>query len=132
MTVKLTVRVAMAAALAGSLAGSRVSAAPVRFRIVPEIAELHALPDAKSDIAGQVHRGDIVTADSPPSGKALWVEVAPPRTMVLWVHHSYVSNGSVTASSLHVRSGPGTDYRPVGKLGRGDRVSVVHLSLIHI
>jgi hypothetical protein len=126
MTVKTALRVAIAAVLGGLPAVSRVSAEPVRLRVAREIVELHALPDEKSDIAGHVREGDIVTADTAPSRNALWIEVAPPRAMILWVHGSYVSNGLVTASSLHVRSGPGSGYRPVGELARGERVSVVH------
>lgn len=126
MTVKTAARVAMAAILAGSTAAGRVLGAPARFRVTQEIVELHALPDEKSEIAGHVRKNDIVTADATPSRNAAWIEVAPPRAMILWVHRSYVSNGVVTASSLHVRSGPGPGYRPVGKLARGEMVSVVH------
>lgn len=38
------------------------------------------------------------------------------------------SNGTVTASALNVRSGPGTNYEAIGLLYRGETVSVVAIS----
>ena len=38
------------------------------------------------------------------------------------------SKGTVTASALNVRSGPGTNYEAIGLLYRGETVSVVAIS----
>lgn len=53
-----------------------------------------------------------------------WVPVAPPDHVDLWVYGELVKDGVVTVSRLHVRGGPGINYRAVGSVKKGDRLTV--------
>jgi uncharacterized protein YgiM (DUF1202 family) len=111
--------------LAFSLVAASQSAAGGRgFRVTGDFVDLRALPDDQSEIAGLAPRGTVLRSAGDPSPGAKWVEVIPPSNVVLWVHHSHVSNGVVTGDALQIRSGPGVGYRPVGTLDRGARVNI--------
>ena len=80
------------------------------------------------DAVGKYQKGDVVTVyETKKVGTATWG-----RTDKGWVSMKYVQldadtkpvTGTITASSLNIRKGPGSSYSTVGSYKKGDKVSV--------
>lgn len=86
-------------------------------------------PSTDYEIAGKVYKGENVTYYQK-SGN--WIRIKDG-----WISVKYVdmdgssdtdtksSTGTVTASSLRIRKGPGTDYDSVGSLKKGEKVEIL-------
>lgn len=90
-------------------------------RVAAEHLNLRAAPHAEAEVVGQVARGDILTAGETQGD---WLQVVPPPTVVLWVYSELIRDGEAAASKVLVRAGPGINYRDVGQLAKGDKVTV--------
>ncbi len=83
---------------------------------------LRAAPEATSEIVGQVARGDRLALAGDPEGD--WLPVAIPDSLSVWVYGPLVRDGVVHVSRLQVRAGPGINYRVLGVLEKGRRLTV--------
>jgi uncharacterized protein YraI len=84
---------------------------------------LRACPSPDCEVVAQVSRGQVLsTLDGRENG---WIEVIPPDGTVFWVYAELVSDDVSSVDDLRVRCGPGINYRPVGKVTKGGRVSTV-------
>ena len=95
---------------------------PVSATVTAERVNLRVSPSLKSEITGQVSRGDrvgVILTDGD------WCAVNPPPDMPAWVSADYVEEGRVTADRLNVRSGPGISYGLLTRIGRGTEVEVL-------
>lgn len=90
-------------------------------RVAAEHLNLRAAPHAEAEVVGQVARGDILTAGEL---RGDWLQVVPPPTVVLWVYGELIRDGEAAVSKVLVRAGPGINYRDVGQLAKGDKVTV--------
>lgn len=80
------------------------------------------------DVVGKYQKGDVVTVyETKKVGTLTWG-----RTGKGWISMKYVQldadtkpvTGTITASSLNIRKGPGSGYSTVGSYRKGDKVSV--------
>ena len=102
-------------------AGALLSA-PLELKVVGDRVNLRARPVFDAEVVGQVSSGDsLVAPEGIPEG-AEWVKVRPPKTVDLWVFSALVNDGIVTADDTYVRCGPGQQYKPVGKVGKGFKI----------
>jgi hypothetical protein len=98
------------------------TSAPLEVKVVGDRVNLRARPLFDAEVAGQVSSGVVLGApDGIPEG-AEWVKVRPPQSVDLWIFSSLVKDGVVTADDTYVRCGPGQQYKPVGKVGKGFKV----------
>lgn len=83
-----------------------------------------------AEVVAQLNKGatvDILERKTITEGAkpAEWLRIVMPSTAKCYVSAKFVANGVVSAEAVYVRCGPGTNFRDVGKLAKGDRVSVV-------
>ena len=93
--------------------------APLELKVVGDRVNLRARPVFDAEVVGQVSSGDSLLAPEGIPEGAEWVKVRPPKTVDLWVFSALVNDGVVTADDTYVRCGPGQQYKPVGKVGKG-------------
>ncbi len=104
------------------LCAEAVTSAPLEVKVVGDRVNLRARPLFDAEVAGQVSSDVILLApDGIPDG-AEWVKVRPPQSVDLWIFSALVKDGIVTADDTYVRCGPGQQYKPVGKVGKGFKV----------
>jgi uncharacterized protein YgiM (DUF1202 family) len=94
---------------------------------------LRARPSRTAEVMGQLKKGDQVTVLETKSvvetGKTQeWTRVTLPSTAKCYVLSKLIAEGKVTTDSVNVRSGPGTNFKDIGKLTKGDKVHVVKAS----
>lgn len=103
------------------LCGRAEPAATNQYRITGANVNLRARPSLKAEWAGQAQAGSVV------EGKGVqgtWLEIVPPDTVDLWVYGDFIEQGRTAGARVNVRTGPGLNYREVGKLARGQTVTV--------
>ena len=83
---------------------------------------LRARPVFDAEVAGQVSSGVVLVAPDGMAEGAEWVKVRPPDSVDLWIFSALVNDGVVTSDDTYVRCGPGQQYKPVGKVGKGFKV----------
>ena len=98
-----------------------VTAQAETVRVTADRVNLRAMPDLNSEVVAQVDSGDELTAHSRSDG---WIEVTAPEHASVWVYGELISDGVVTVSRLNMRGGPGINYRPLGQISRGTKVTV--------
>lgn len=107
-------------ALVASVCGpGRTAGAAYEVRVTADRVNLRARPSGTSEVVSQVNSGTILSVEEEADG---WLGVVSPDDVDLWVYGELVKDGIVTVSKLQVRSGPGINYKPVGKVNAGDRV----------
>ena len=110
------------ALLAFVLCAEAVTSAPLEVKVVGDRVNLRARPLFDAEVAGQVSSGvTLLAPDGIPDG-AEWIKVRPPQSVDLWIFSSLVKDGVVTTDDTYVRCGPGLQYKPVGKVGKGFKV----------
>lgn len=92
-----------------------------RVSVLGESVNLRAAPSLESEVVTQVSKGDILCALGTNGN---WVQVAPPTNVDLWAYGELVQDGVVLAPRLVVRSGPGINYTPVGRMDKGQKLQV--------
>jgi len=90
-------------------------------RITADHLNLRAGPNAQAEVVGQVERGAVLMAGD---AQGDWLPITPPNTVVVWVFSQLVRDGEASVSPVLVRAGPGINYREVGRLQKGDKVTV--------
>ena len=83
---------------------------------------LRAAPNSEAEVVGQVSRNDTLVLQGEITDA--WVKVSPPESINLWIFASLVKDGKITASAAQVRAGAGLNYHTVGRLQRGDAVTI--------
>lgn len=68
---------------------------------------------------------EIVRNDSAADEPSAWAKILLPNNATVWVHMNYLSNNTVTATVLNLRSGPGENYSVLGRLPRGSVVTTI-------
>ena len=118
---RLTIsHVAVCLTMAASCAS--VAGPGTTVRVGGDSVNLRAGPTLRREVVGQVSKGDVLTVVGSATGE--WVSVLAPESIDLWTYGELVQDGHAAVPKLHVRCGPGINYTVVGKLAKGDRVSV--------
>ena len=99
----------------------RAEIGPVPARVNADRVNLRISPNLKSEIVGQVSRGDrvdVILTDGD------WSAITPPPETSAWISADYVSDSRVTADRLNVRSGPGVAYGRLTRISKGTEIEV--------
>ena len=83
---------------------------------------VRARADKSAEVIAQLKKGDIVDVKE---RKGEWVRITAPATAKCYVSTKLVSDGSAATDAVNIRCGPGTNYKDIGKLAKGDKVEVV-------
>jgi SH3-like domain-containing protein len=80
--------------------------------------------DKTSEVVTQVNKGDAVEVLD---RKGDWVKIVLPGTTKCYAATKFVKDGVSTGDAIHIRCGPGTNFKEVGKLAKGEAVDVVEV-----
>ena len=83
---------------------------------------VRARADNNSEVVAQLTKGDSIEVLD---RKGDWLRIALPATAKCYVSGKFIKDGAATADKINVRCGPGTNYKDVGKLAKGEKVEVV-------
>jgi SH3-like domain-containing protein len=108
----------------------KVAEAPV---IVPAITggkgtvlkhnvNVRSRPDKSAEVMAQLKKGDTVDVKE---RKGEWLRIAAPASAKCYVASKLVQSGSAAGEVINIRCGPGTNFRDIGKLAKGDKLEVV-------
>ena len=89
--------------------------------VLADRVNMRAKPSADAEVVAQVYKGDVVKVRQVAGD---WVEIVPPTNVSVWVFAEFVKDGTVMARKLNMRGGPGINYRIVGVLETGSKVTV--------
>jgi uncharacterized protein YgiM (DUF1202 family) len=92
-----------------------------QMRVTADGVNVRCGPGRRFEIVCQADKGDLVTVQRTAEE---WSEIASPADAKLWVYAELIEESTVIASRVQIRSGPGSSYRPAGKLDRGTTVSI--------
>lgn len=87
-----------------------------------DAVNVRARADKNAEVAAHLSRGDSVDVID---RKGDWLHIHLPATAKCYVSAKFIKDGEVTGDKVNVRCGPGTNYKDVGKLNRGEKVEVV-------
>ena len=90
-------------------------------RVTGSRVNLRAKPGLNFEVVGQSERDAILLAKT---FQTEWVEVIPPSGTKAYVYSAMVRDNLVAVDELNVRSGPGINYSPIGRLKRNMLVVV--------
>lgn len=91
---------------------------------------IRSRPSTAAEVLGQLNRGDVVdihgrTNVTEAGSTREWMQIALPAHARAFVASRFVSEGRITAEDVMVRSGPGTNYRDIGRAQKNEPVTVV-------
>jgi uncharacterized protein YgiM (DUF1202 family) len=97
----------------------------VNVRVAPHL-QAETLTQLNKGASVRVLEEKVVAAPAKDGAQTVtWLRIAVPEQAKLYVHKEFVANGEVTASTLHVRSGPSNRHAIVATLPRGTKVEVL-------
>lgn len=110
-----------------------LAAAQSRVIVKANRTNVRAKPSLDAEVLASLNQGQevVVLGEVLPDGsKEPWTRIALPKSVAVWVHRPLVnrSAGTVQARELNFRTGPGLNYSVLGKLKRGDSVTVIQAS----
>jgi len=89
-------------------------------------------PSLVGEVVTQLQRGDQVTVldyvknDRAKAGEPTnWAKIKLPANTPVWCYSAMVKDGTVVATRLNLRGGPGDNYSVVGRLNKGDKISPI-------
>jgi len=80
--------------------------------------------DKTTEVVTQVNKGDAVEVLD---RKGDWLHITLPASAKCYVSSQFVKDGAATADAVNIRCGPGTNFKDVGKLAKGEAVEVVEV-----
>jgi SH3-like domain-containing protein len=106
------------------------SATPGASVIKTDRVNLRARPSRTAELIMQLKKGDEVkvleTKSVTEAGKAQeWSRITLPPSAKCYVLSKLLSDGKATGDAVNIRCGPGTNFKEVGKLAKGQKVDVV-------
>jgi uncharacterized protein YgiM (DUF1202 family) len=94
-------------------------------------SNVRARPSTASEVVAQLPKGQAVEVlehkTEPGKEKPMeWLRIPLPADAKCFVAAKLVSNGAAAVDAVNIRCGPGTQFRDVGKLAKGEHVEVVN------
>jgi len=80
--------------------------------------------DKNAEVITQVHKGDAVEVLD---RNGDWLHITLPATAKCYVSNKLIKDGEASADAVNIRCGPGTNFKDVGKLAKGEKVEVVEV-----
>ena len=101
----------------------QIQASSVRV-VTGSAANIRSNPSMGGTVLAKLYQGTQVNplAQTLAWQSSNWTRISLPETARVWVSRNYVNQGKVTASNLHVRSGPGSWADSVGLIPQGTKV----------
>src|SRR5262249_34669167 len=96
---------------------------PYALDVVAENVNLRSCAGGECEVGAQAARGARLNPTGLRDGD--WLEAAAPPEVIVWVYAELVTDGICTVEGIRVRGGPGINYRSVGSVAKGDRVTVL-------
>ena len=90
--------------------------------VTKDKVNVRARADKNAEVVTQLSKGESVEVLD---RKGDWLHIALPVTAKCYVAGKFIKDGAVTADAVNVRCGPGTNFKDVGKLAKGEAVEVV-------
>jgi len=114
------------AALADSLVSQSPAPTPLpagsHGTVLKDKVNVRARANKTAEIVAQLSKGDSVEVVE---HKAEWLRITLPANAKCYVSAKFVKDGAATSDAINIRCGPGTNYKDVGKLAKGEKVEVV-------
>lgn len=109
---------------------SAPAAGPSTRVVKGDHVNIRSRPATTAEVIGQLRKGDQVEVQETKSvteaGKAHeWVRIALPEKAKCFVSSPLVKDGIAVSDNANVRCGPGTNFKDVGQLKKGEKVAVV-------
>ncbi len=132
--------IALGILLAANTARGDSGAAPISTKTAARAGELRvvkadnvnlrARPSRAAEVVAQLKKGDEVklleTKSVVEGGKTQqWGRVNLPASAKCYVSSKFIANGKASGDAVNIRSGPGMNFKEVGKLTKGEKVEVV-------
>ncbi|MBM3859232.1 MAG: hypothetical protein FJ395_06235 [Verrucomicrobia bacterium] len=116
-----------------SLAAAVAFAKPAASLLKANNVNLRARPGLTAELITQVNKGDEVNVlETKPvveGGKTQqWSRITLPASAKCYVLSKLIADGKAAGDAVNIRSGPGTNFKDVGKLAKGEKVSVVKVA----
>lgn len=93
--------------------------------VTSDKVNIRSRPDKNSEIVGQLAKGDSVEVLD---RKGDWLKIALPAHAKCYVASKYIHDGASTGDAVNIRCGPGTNFKDIGKLAKGEKVEVIEAS----
>ena len=90
--------------------------------VTKDKVNVRARGNKTAEIIVQLNKGDSVEIVE---HKGDWLRITLPATAKCYVSAKFVKDGVATSDAVNIRCGPGTNYKEVGKLAKGEKVDVV-------
>jgi N-acetylmuramoyl-L-alanine amidase len=91
-------------------------------KVLKDNVNIRARADKNAEVIAQLKKGDTVEVLD---RKGEWLRITAPATAKCYVSSKFIKDGVITGDAINVRCGPGTNFRDIGKLSKGDKVAVV-------
>jgi SH3-like domain-containing protein len=134
-TISLSAVLLLGAAVAYADTGAGAAAHAVAIdkglcRVKGDRVNLRARPLHNAEIITQLKKGDevkVLETKTVGEGNKTqeWARITLPASAKCYVLAKLLTDGKANAEAINIRSGPGTSFKEVGKLAKGDKVTVV-------
>jgi len=126
----LALGIVTAQADVGAARVTKVSVANANGTVRGDRVNVRSRPSTTAEVVAQLNKGDAVevheTKSVTEAGKSRdWLRITLPASAKCYVAAKFITAGAINDDGINVRSGPGTNYREVGKLTKGEQVTVV-------
>jgi len=113
-----------------SLVAVAALAVPVPSVLKGNNVNVRARPSRTAELILQLNKGDKVTVLETQTviegGKTQqWSRITLPAAAKCYVQSKLIADGKATGDNVNIRCGPGTNFKDVGKLAKGQQVEVV-------
>src|SRR5712671_2132950 len=106
--------------------GAVVAQAPVitggQGTVNKDNVNVRARADKNAEFVAQLSKGaSVEVLDT----KGDWLKITLPASAKCYVASKFIKDGASTGDAINIRCGPGTNFKDIGKLAKGEKVEVV-------
>jgi uncharacterized protein YgiM (DUF1202 family) len=114
---------------AGPLPEAAPAASTGQGTVLKDKVNIRARASRSAEVVAQAHKGDslaVLERKTVQEGARSmdWLRVTLPPTAKCYVSTKLLQDGAAASDEVNVRCGPGSNYREVGKLAKGEKVDV--------
>jgi SH3-like domain-containing protein len=95
-----------------------------RGTVTKDRVNVRSRADKNSEVVMQVNKGDSLDVLD---RQGEWFKIGLPATAKCFVATKFIKDGASTGDAIHIRCGPGTNFKEVGKLAKDEKVEVVEV-----
>jgi len=106
--------------------GAVIAQAPVitggQGTVTKDKVNVRARGDKNAELVAQLTKDERVEVLDT---KGDWLKITLPASAKCYVATKFIKDGVTTGDAINIRCGPGTNFKDIGKLAKGERVEVV-------